>query len=79
MPRQVTDLFSPVLQKMERLHSEQSDSMKEILSTGLYTAGRYCISQATGYNSYSVSYPTCADPTLTDTLKVFSMPVIFWL
>lgn len=42
---------------------------ERILSTGLYTAGRYCISQATGYNSYSVSYPTCADPTLTDTLK----------
>lgn len=42
---------------------------ERILSTGLYTAGRYCISQATGHNSYSVSYPTCADSTLTDTLK----------
>ena len=40
-----------------------------LLSTGVYTQGRYCISQASGADTYSVSYPACADPTLTDTLK----------
>ena len=38
-------------------------------STGVYTQGRYCISQVSGDDTYSVSYPACADPTLTDTLK----------
>ena len=40
-----------------------------LLSTGVYTQGRYCISQVSGDDTYSVSYPACADPTLTDTLK----------
>ena len=40
-----------------------------LLSTGVYTQGRYCISQVSGDDTYSVSSPACTDPTLTDTLK----------
>ena len=42
---------------------------ERILSTGVYTQGRYCISQPTGTDSYSVDYPLCADTTMSDTLK----------
>lgn len=41
-----------------------------IISTGLYTKGRYCSSvPASNDDSFSVAYPTCALPTLPDSLK----------
>lgn len=41
-----------------------------IISTGIYTEGRYCCSDlANGTNTYSVGYPECAAPSLSDSLK----------
>lgn len=41
-----------------------------IISTGIYTQGRYCCSN-TGNDSdtYSVAYPACADQSMSDSLK----------
>lgn len=42
----------------------------QIISTGIYTAGRYCCTNpADNTDQFSVNYPECADPTLSDTLK----------
>ncbi len=41
-----------------------------IISTGIYTEGRYCCSDlADGTDTYSVEYPECAAPNLSDSLK----------
>ncbi len=41
-----------------------------IISTGIYTDGRYCVSDPESrFDQFSVAYPDCADPNLTDSLK----------
>lgn len=42
----------------------------QTISTGIYTAGRYCCTNPDDETDrFSVAYPDCADPTLSDTLK----------
>lgn len=43
---------------------------EQIISTGVYTAGRYCTTNPeSGADRYSVDYPECADGIPNDTLK----------
>lgn len=45
-------------------------SNNRIISTGIYTEGRYCSSDPTDNSDiFSVTYPDCTDPTLSDSLK----------
>ena len=58
---------SPLVRtKVTELQYAQTD---KIDVEALNIISPYCISQASGADTYSVSYPACADPTLTDTLK----------
>lgn len=42
----------------------------QIISTGIYTAGRYCCTNPEDEtDQFSVAYPDCTDPTLSDSLK----------
>ena len=42
----------------------------QIISTGTYTDGRYCVTNPNDNTDiFSVTYPDCADPTLSDSLK----------
>ena len=65
--------YQPVFTSLKAGNKTPSGALRlgeRLISTGIYTQGRYCsTSQATGSDTYSVSYPACADPTLTDTLK----------
>lgn len=41
-----------------------------VISTGLYSKGRYCLSNSqSGHDNYCVNYPTCVGTDLSDTLK----------
>lgn len=42
----------------------------QLISTGVYTEGRYCCTDPTrNTDTYSVSYPDCADGSMSDTVK----------